>query len=86
VAAQADAVGIRCGAVRERNNFRYIPAAFDVQAAGTMACFAVNTLLCVEGVPEIVGDFSVARSAGVAADRLSPGNFYILRKRADAVR
>jgi hypothetical protein len=85
VTAQAHAIGIGSRPVRERNDFRYISAAFDVQAAGAVAFFAVNTLLRVEGVPEIVGDFSVARSAGVAAGRLSPGNLDILCERADAI-
>ena len=69
----------------EGNNFRYISAAFDVQTAGTVAFFALNTLLRVESVPEIVGDLSVTGGTSVASDRLSTGNLHILCERTDAI-
>jgi len=54
-----------------------------VQAAKTVALFAFDALLGVEGVPIILGDVGVTRRARFGPGRGSPGNLHILRKRGD---
>jgi len=77
MAAQADAVSIRSGPVREGNNLRNVSAALHVQAAGTMARFAINALLSMKSMPEIGGDFRVAGRARFGADRRGAWNLDI---------
>jgi len=85
VAAQADAVSIRSGPVREGNDLRNIAATLHVQAARAVARFAIKTLLSMKGVLEVRGDVGVAARAGIRADRRGAWNLHILCERGDPV-
>jgi hypothetical protein len=82
---EAHAIRICGGSVGERNNLRNIPAALDVQAARTVACFAIKTLLSMKGMPEIGGDIGVACRAGLGTDRRGAWNLHILCERRHPV-
>jgi len=82
---EAHAIRICGGSVGEGNNLRNIPAALDVQAARTMACFAIKTLLSMKGMPEIGGDIGVACRADLSTDRRGAWNLHILCERRNPV-
>jgi hypothetical protein len=64
VTAQADAIRIRGGPVREGNNLGNISAALHVQAAGPVALFALDALLRMKRVPVVLRDIGVTRRTG----------------------
>ena len=66
--------------MREGNDFCDVAAPLNVQAAGTMAGFALQSLLCMIGMPKIVGHISVACRTSLATDRGGSRYLYITRE------
>jgi len=69
VATQAHSVGVRRGAILERNDFGCIPSAIDVETAIAMALLALDPLLRVIRVLEVFSDFRMASGAGFRSNR-----------------
>jgi len=65
VAIQADAVCVLSRSGFEADDFGHVTVAVHVQASGAVTVFALDTLLGVESVPEIAGQFLVTLRAGL---------------------
>jgi len=86
VTAQANAVRVCSGPLTEGDDLRNVSTTLHVQAAGAVALFTFNTLLRMEGVPEVRGDIGMAGRARICPNRRSAGNLNILRERGNSVR
>ena len=82
---QTRTIGIVGGTLTEGNDLGDISAAFHMQAAGTMALLTLNSLLRMEGVPELFGDVGVTRGARFRPHGCSSGNLNVLRERGNPV-
>src|ERR1019366_2296422 len=86
MAAQANAIRVRCRTFSERYDFRNVSAAIYVKASWPVTPFATNTLLRVIRVLEVLRNFSVAGSACLGSDWLGPRNPKVFCKRSRLLR
>jgi hypothetical protein len=77
VAAQANSIRLRRGALLEQNDFRSVPSAIDMKAAVAMALFALDALLRVIGMLEVFGHIRMTGSASLRSDRLGSGHLRV---------
>jgi hypothetical protein len=80
VATQASTVRVRCGPLTEGDDLRDVATALNVQAARTVALFALNPLLSMERVPKILGRVFVTGRANLASRRLRARDLHIFRE------
>jgi hypothetical protein len=72
VAAQTYAVGLPGWTPREAHNLRNVAAAAHVEAAVAVTILALNILLLMEGVLEVLGGIGMTARAGVTANFTCP--------------